>query len=157
MSGARLREVARAWVGPVALAIYALTQFVGTSPDGGGGVLWAAIFGLAALAVLLRRRNVTAMQLMALEVLACAAVSDWQNSTAGALRDLNLYLHAGSQFLAGGPVYTTVPIDHYPAAGGFLPYLYAPPTLPMFALLSALPYPLVASLWVTLSVAAVVG
>ncbi len=156
LSGAGLQNLVRACLGPVALAIYAMTQFAGSNPSGHGNVLWAASFGLAVAAALILRRRISTTQVMALEVLTISLVYDWQYSLGGALRDLNLYLHAGSQFLAGGQVYTTVAIHRYPGSGGFLPFLYAPPTLPVFGALSALPYWLAAALWVGFSVAAIV-
>lgn len=150
----RFPKVVRAAAGPVALAVFALTQFVGTSPYGWGGALWVALFGLGAGVALIVRRRLTTTQVMALEVLACSLVKDGGFSTWGVLRDLGLYLHAGTQFLAGAPVYTTVAMDHYPY-GGNLPFLYAPPTVPVFAALSALPFWLVGSVWLGASVAAI--
>ena len=153
--GARIPNLARAAAGPVALAVYALSQYLGSSPYGLGAVLWAALFGLGLSAVLIVKHRVTTTQAMALEVLACSLITDWQFSSSDPLRDLALYLHAGSQFLAGAPVYTTVPLTVYPY-GSYLPFMYAPPTVPVFAALSVPPFWLVGSLWVAISVAAVV-
>ena len=149
------RGFVRAALGPTAVAVYALSQFAGTSPYGFGGLVWAALVGLGVAAIVVVRRSITATQLMALEVLAGSLLRDCQFSTSDPLRDLNLYLHAGSQFLAGAPVYTTLAMHHYPY-GAYLPFLYAPPALPVFAVLSVLPFWLVGSVWLGLSVAAVV-
>jgi Glycosyltransferase family 87 len=152
----RLRGSARASLGPLALAVYGATQFAGSYPAGRGNWLWAATLGLALTVAFIWRRRLTTHQIMALEVLTISLVYDYQYSIGGELRDLKLYLHAGSQFLAGGQVYTTVPIHHYPGSDGFLPFLYAPPTLPILGALSALPYWLAAGLWIGSSVAAIV-
>jgi len=149
------RPIVRAAVGPAAVAAYAVSQFAGTRPYGFGGVVWAVLVALGVAAVLIARRQVTPTKLMALEVLAGSILRDCQFSTSDPLRDLNLYLHAGAQFLAGHPVYTTLAMNHYPY-GGYLPFLYAPPAVPLFAVLSALPIWLVGSMWFGLSVAAVV-
>ena len=152
---ARLGAAVRTALGPVALAVYGLSQYLGTNPYGYGGLLWLALAGAGVAAILVVRRRITTTQFMAVEVLASCLIADWQNSTSDPLRDLILYLHAGSQFLAGAPVYTTVPLDHYPHPG-YLPFMYAPPTVPIFAALSTLPFWLVGTVWVALSVAAVI-
>jgi Glycosyltransferase family 87 len=155
-SRARQAEWVRALAGPTFLAMYAATQFIGTGPRGLGAPCVAAIFGLTAAAVLAWRRHITTTQVMALEVLSCSLVADWQATRAGRLGDLNLYLHAGGQFLSGQQVYTTAPIDHNPGKESFLQFLYAPPTLPIFGLLSAIPTWIASTLWVAFSVASIV-
>lgn len=144
----------RACLGPTAVALFALSQFLGTSPQGFGAVVWAGLVGAGVATVLAVRREVTATQIMALEVLVASIVRDVQFSTSDPLRDLNLYVHAGAQFLAGAPVYTTLPLDRYPY-GGYLPFLYAPPAVPVFAALSVVPFWLVDPAWLGLSIAAV--
>ena len=152
-----LSRVATAWWGPVALGAFALWQFSQTAPGGHDDVVWAAVFVPAAVLVLVVRRRLSPTEVMALEVLATALFADFQNSMAGGLRDLHLYLNAGAQFMDHGAVYTTVAIHSYPKAGlEYLPFLYAPPTLPIFGLLSELPRGLADGLWVAGSVAAVV-
>jgi hypothetical protein len=149
------REFVRAALGPIAVGVYALSQFLGTSPYGFGGLVWAALVGFGVAAVLIVRRRITTTQVLALQVLAGSLLRDCQFSNSDPLRDLNLYLHAGAQFLAGAPVYTTLAMNHYPY-GGYLPFLYAPPAVPVFAVLSELPFWLVGSAWLGLSVAAIV-
>jgi hypothetical protein len=135
-----------------------ISSNIGTMlPNNHGDWLWAGLFALAAVAVLLYRRGLTAVQTMALQVMSIAIVSDWQNSSGGGLRDFNLYLNAGAEFLAGHSPYTTVALHHYPGGGlEHLPFLYAPPTLPIFGFLSALPHALASGLWVGGSIALVV-
>ena len=142
----------------VVVGWFLLISTVGsTLPNNHGDWLWAGLFALAAVAVFLYRRGLTAVQTMALQVMSIAIVSDWQNSSGGGLRDFNLYLNAGAEFVAGHSPYTTVALHHYPSGGlEHLPFLYAPPTLPVFGLLSAMPHALASGLWVGGSVALVV-
>ena len=142
----------------VVVGWFVLISTIGpTLPNNHGDWLWAGLFALAAVAVFLYRRGLTAVQTMALQVMSIALVSDWQNSSGGGLRDFNLYLNAGAEFLAGHSPYTTVALHHYPSGGlEHLPFLYAPPTLPVFGLLSAMPHALASGLWVGGSVALVV-
>lgn len=150
------RGTTRTALGPLALAVYGVSQYWGTNPNGLGLAFWTAIVAIGAAAILAVYRRITSTQAMAIEVLACSLVTDWQFSTSDPLRDFNLYVNAGAEFVAGRQPYTLQAIHQYPAAGGHLPFLYAPPTLPFFGLLSVLPYWLVASAWVVMSVAIIV-
>ncbi len=121
------------------------------------GLLWAPIFLLIAGAALGVRRRLSPTEVMALQVLAMALLSDyllaqdWQ-------RDLHIYLLAGANYMNHAAVYTTIALQSQPKAGvEFLPFVYAPPTLPFFGLLSELPRRLVDVLWVAGSVAAVLA
>jgi hypothetical protein len=146
-----------AWWGPVALGVFALWQFSQTAPGGHDDVVWAAVFVPAAVLVLVVRRRLSPTEVMALQVFATALFADFQSSMGGGLRDLHLYLNAGAQFMNHGAVYTTTAIHSYPKGGlEYLPFLYAPPTLPVFGLLSALPRGLADCLWVAVSVVAVI-
>jgi hypothetical protein len=69
-------------------------------------------------------------------------------------RDLNLYLDAGHDFLSGMPVYAQQPLTVAPPDPTQLPFVYAPATLPFFALLALLPQPIVAVGWLGLQSAA---
>lgn len=75
----------------------------------------------------------------------------------GGLRDLRLYLVAGAHFVAGLPVYQVTPIQDLPGNATLLPFLYPPPLLPLFGVLSELPWPLVASAWLLASTAGCVA
>jgi hypothetical protein len=145
------------WLGPLVLGAYFVWQFSSVWLVGRGDVVWVSFVAmLTAVLWIVRRRPPTAVALMALEVLAASLINDLDYSRAGALRDLRLYLDAGQAFLAGHSPYTTDVLTAYPADLGDLPFLYAPPTLPFFGLLSAMPFPLVAVLWFAGSIAAVV-
>ncbi len=144
------------WLGPLGLGLFLLVQLGGEGPAGRAGLVWLALLasGLGLVVVALRR--VTPTSVMAVEVLAAALVVDWVNSTSGALRDLELYLQAGREFLAGGAVYRQVPLSLADTSREAYPYLYPPPTLPFFGFLATLPYPIVAALWLGVSILAVV-
>ena len=157
LSGRRIMAIPAMGVAVVVGWFVLISVIPPTMPNNHGDWLWAGLFALAAIAVLLYRRGLTAVQTMALQVMSIALVSDWQNSSGGGLRDFNLYLNAGADFLAGRSPYTTVALHHYPKGGlEHLPFLYAPPTLPIFGLLSAMPQALASMLWVGGSVALVV-
>jgi Glycosyltransferase family 87 len=140
------------WWGPAALAVYVLTPLSGTALHGPEPLIWSGLVAVAAVSVLAWRRRLLPTQLMGLEVLVAALVADYK-LWGDPLRDLHLDLRAGAQFLAGGSVYTLQPITQYPAQEDHLPYLYPPPTLPVFGLLSMLPGGLVEAVWVAGSVA----
>jgi hypothetical protein len=145
------------WLGPLVLGAYFVWQFSSVWLVGRGDVVWVMFVAmLAAILWIARRGPPSAVEVMALEVLAASLLNDLDYSRAGALRDLRLYLDAGQSFLAGQSPYTTDVLHVYPTDLGDLPFLYAPPTLPLFGLLSALPFPLVGALWIAGSAAAVV-
>jgi hypothetical protein len=156
--GAAIRVRARAtWLGPLALGGFALWQFGVGVPGGFGAVVWALILYLIVVPVRIWRRRMSSTELMALVVLAMALYGDYLNSTAGFLRDLHLYLIGGAQFMNHAAVYTTTVIHTAPPNAEHLPFLYAPPTLPFFGLLSELPRRPIELAWVAGSVAAVIG
>jgi hypothetical protein len=157
---ARIRglRTSTGWLGPLVLGAYFMWQFRSTWLVWRGDLVWAALVAMSVAVVwIVRRGRPSAVELMALEVLAASLYNDVDYSRAGALRDLRLYLDAGQSFLAGSSPYTTDVLQAYPADLSDLPFLYAPPILPFFALLSALPFPIVAAVWVAASATAVVA
>jgi hypothetical protein len=70
------------------------------------------------------------------------------------LRDLRLDLHAGMLFDHGISPYLSAPLTALPADQTLLPFVYPPPTLPLFGALALLPTPVAELLWVSASVAA---
>jgi hypothetical protein len=72
------------------------------------------------------------------------------------LRDIHLYLDAGSQALSGASPYAQGPIR---SAANLerLPFVYPPPTIPLFELLASVPRPIADAIWVAASIAAVVA
>jgi hypothetical protein len=73
------------------------------------------------------------------------------------LRDLGIYLRAGEHFSAGAPVYLTTVLTEAPVDKTTYPYLYPPPSLPIAAVLAALPRVLVQVAWLTGSGAVVLA
>jgi glycosyl transferase family 87 len=145
------------WAGPILLGAYVFWQFHVAFGWRAGEFAWLALVAALAVAILLvHRPSLSAVTFMALEVLAASLIYDVAYSWDGGLRDLRLYLSAGSSFLAGGAVYTVAPIQSYPGDLGALPFLYPPSTLPIFGLLSTLPFSFAAALWVAGSVGAIV-
>jgi hypothetical protein len=145
------------WAGPTVLGVYLFWRYHLAFGWRAGEFIWLAIVVSLAGAVFVKRRSrFNAVTVMAIEVLAGSLVYSIAYSFGGALRDFRLYLGAGSNFLAGGPVYTLEPLHAYPPDLAALPFLYPPPTLPVFGLLSVLPAPIAAGLWVAGSIGAVV-
>jgi hypothetical protein len=146
-----------AWAGPIVLGVFVFWRFHVAFGSRAGEFAWLALVAALAMAILPNHRpRFTAVTLMALEVLAASLIYDIAYSWDGGLRDFRLYLGAGSNFLAGGAVYAVEPIHSYPNDLGALPFLYPPPTLPIFGLLSTLPMPIAVALWVAGSVGAIV-
>jgi hypothetical protein len=142
----------------VALAAFLLREFSQTAPAYRDDATFLAIVVPAVIVWLLARRRISATELMAILAGAAAVFSDFQNSQGGALRDLHLYLNAGAAFVNGGHVYTTEVMRSYPTGGlEYLPFLYAPVTLPVFGALSLLPRELVDVAWVVGSVVAAIA
>jgi hypothetical protein len=158
--GSRSGRIVWAWLGPLALGGYALTQFARALPGVNGDLVWALILAVGVIPVLVLRRRLSPTELMALEVLAAALLADYLTSRSGGQRDLHLYLNAGAHFISHAPVYTTTAIHTFPPppnGAERLPFLYAPPTLPFFGLLSMFPRGPIELLWAAGSAAAVVA
>ena len=71
------------------------------------------------------------------------------------LRDIHLYLDAGAKALSGASPYAQGPITSA-ADLEKLPFVYPPPTIPLFEFLATIPRPLAETLWVAGSIAAIV-
>lgn len=76
----------------------------------------------------------------------------WQQTNH--LYDFNVYLGAAGRWVAGGQPYMTAPVTAWPATPDQDFFLYPPPLLPFFGLLSKLPNAPVAVAWVGFLVAA---
>jgi hypothetical protein len=70
----------------------------------------------------------------------------WQQTNH--LYDFNVYLGSAGRWVAGGQPYMTAPVAAWPASAGEDFFLYPPPLLPFFGLLSKLPNPPVAVAWI---------
>ena len=69
------------------------------------------------------------------------------------LYDLDVYLGSAARWLAGGQPYMTAPATTWPSSPGSDFFLYPPPLLPVFGVLSRLPHGFVSVAWVALLVA----
>ncbi len=79
----------------------------------------------------------------------------WQQTNH--LYDFDVYLASAGRWLAGGQPYMTGPVSVWPSSPGQDFFLYPPPLLPFFGLLSKLPNPPVAVAWVGFMVACAYG
>jgi hypothetical protein len=151
-----------AWGVPALLAAYIVVSTRDwTLPLGSAPAYLPAWVGLAALGLaaaiaaarLLRTGEPWPRPLEVAAVLAVTAMllTDL-TMTYQPLRDLGIYLKAGHHFLDGAPVYLLAPMTERPADLTNYPFLYPPLTLPLFALLAALPQWLAQALWVAGSI-----
>src|SRR5256714_895648 len=85
------------------------------------------------------------------------AMTDVTSVFTQALRDVGIYVKAGDRWLHGLPVYAQVPIAKAPDDLSNYPFLYPPLTLPLFGVLSALPFPIAAAAWLAGSGGALVA
>jgi hypothetical protein len=79
----------------------------------------------------------------------------WQQSNH--LYDFNVYLGSAGRWMAGGQPYMTAPVTAWPTSAGQDFFLYPPPLLPLFGLLSKLPNQPVALAWIAFLVACAYG
>jgi Glycosyltransferase family 87 len=94
-------------------------------------------------------------------LVAIAAVATWLTYDIarlpnGPLRDIHLYLGAGTTALRGASPYLTAPITSVPNLE-LLPFVYPPFTIPLFEVLVSIPRPIADTLWTGGSIAAVVA
>jgi hypothetical protein len=92
-------------------------------------------------------------------LVAIAAVATWltydiARLPIGPLRDIHLYLGAGTTALGGTSPYLTAPVTSV-ADLEKLPFVYPPFTIPLFELLASIPRPIADALWTGGSIAAV--
>ncbi len=129
-------------------------------PDAEGvpfGPTWAALALAGVLGARFVRRRWEPLAVLAIAAIAAALLTDLTQFRGQPLRDLGIYLKAGERFSTGAPVYLTGLVTARPADLTDYPFLYPPPVLPVFALLAALPRPIVEAGWLAGSVAAAVG
>lgn len=155
------REDRPGWVLAAGLAGYILFATLDWRlPNAQGipfGPAWATLAGAGVLGARFVRRRWEPLVVLAAAVVAAALLTDLTQFWGQPLRDLGIYLKAGERFSAGATVYLTGLVTARPADLTDYPFLYPPPVLPVFALLAALPRPLVEAGWLAGSVAAAVG
>lgn len=142
--------VAGGWLGWRALRLIGLD--LSTGPETIGAL--ALVFGSLIRGTTDDRRSVTSLVVI-------GAVTSWLTYDLWRvpylpLRDIELYLGAGTTALAGTSPYLTAPLAAIPALNE-LPFVYPPFTIPLFELLALIPRWLAESVWVAGSIGAVVG
>ena len=149
------------WLLPVGLGAYVLgTTWTWEFPDWHGIPFPPIFLGLVVTALLVWRWRVGAISPIAaaaIVALSAMAMTDVASVFTQGLRDLELYLKAGGRWLVGLPVYDQFPIVRAPADLSNYPFLYPPMTLPLFAALDVLPFPVAAGAWLAGSVAALIA
>lgn len=149
------------WALAAGLAGYVLFATLDWRLPDAGGVLfvpaWAALVLAGVLVARLVRRRWEPVVVLAVAAIVAALLTDLTQFRGQPLRDLGIYLKAGEHFAAGAPVYPTGLVTARPVDLTDYPFLYPPPALPVFALLAALPRPLVEAGWLAGSVAAAIG
>ena len=149
-----------AWLLPVLLGAYVLYATIDWEvPQPGGirfGPLWVGVTLAAGIGWIAAGRRMTAIAATALGSIAAMVLTDITFIVGQNLRDLHLYLHAGRHFLDGEPVYLDRLFTVRPVDLSTFPFLYPPPTLPVFAIMSLLPQLLVDVAWVAASIGAAV-
>ena len=152
-----LAPPARGWIFPFALLAYGLIATRDWRvPDASGFPLvplWGALVILGIGGWVAVRRRLSAEAAMAILCLSAMFLNDVTTLVSQVLRDLHLYLKAGSHFLAGGPVYLQQVLAVRPDDLSNYPFLYPPLTLPVFGALSLVPSPLIDICWFGASLA----
>jgi Glycosyltransferase family 87 len=149
-----------AWLAVVALVGYILVAVydwrLPTRDGTSFGPVWAVISLVVVAVIRLVRGSWEPVVVLAVCTAVAAVLTDLVQFNGQLLRDLGIYLRAGEHFAAGAPVYLANALTEAPVDKTTYPFLYPPPTLPMVALLAALPRPLVEVGWLIGSVAAAI-
>ncbi len=144
-----------AWLLPIGLAAYILYSTRDWHVPTGDGVpfgpTWAVIAAVGLAGWLWRVGRPSAVAVMAISAVVGMVLTDVTSFWSQGLRDWHLYLKAGTHFLEGGAVYIHALFLVRPDDLTNYPFLYPPLTLPVFALLSLPPRPVVDAAWLVLS------
>ncbi len=116
----------------------------------------AVSIGLGLVVAARLRSRPRPVELLAFATIVSTVITDTALFQSVGLRDLRLYLLAGSYHDHGLHSYLAGPLTMAPADPVHLPFLYPPFTLPFFGALATLPFPLVARAWLVASIGAVV-
>ncbi len=114
----------------------------------------SVVFGGLARGIAANRRSVAS--LVVIGSLSSWLAYDIPRLQVAPLRDIRLYLNAGTTALHGASPYITAPIASVTDPEK-LPFVYPPFTIPLFQFLAALPRPVVIGIWEAGSIAAVVA
>jgi hypothetical protein len=150
-----------AWLAVVFLIGYVLAvTYHWRIPDPGGtsfGPVWAVISLVGVVLARVVRGRWEPVVVLAVGAAVGSLLTDLVQFQGQLLRDLAIYLRAGEHFATGAPVYLSTILTEIPVDRTTYPYLYPPPTLPVLAVLAALPRPLVEAGWLVGSAAVAVG
>ncbi|HZM72552.1 MAG TPA: glycosyltransferase 87 family protein [Candidatus Polarisedimenticolia bacterium] len=145
-----------AWLAPAIAAALAVLPGIPWSVPAADGVpfvvAWATVVIVATIAVtgLLGRRP-TGFEAIPIVVGAAILVGDLTLLPTQGLRDLDLYLRAGSAWANGQPAYLDHLLTEVPADRTQYPFNYPPLTLPLFGALAVLPKVVVHAGWLAMS------
>jgi hypothetical protein len=155
-----LSTTLRRWWLPIVLGLYIPAVTITWNFPDSEGVPYPPVFGLTLAALLLAwtvlRGRPGPIVTGALVALTGMVLTDIAMLGTQPLRDFELYVKAGSRWLADAPVYMRLPLVVRPDDLSNYPFLYPPVTLPLFGALANLPYPVAAALWVAGSILALV-
>ena len=121
------------------------------------GPVWAGISLVGVVVARLLRGRWEPVVMLAVGTAVASLLTDLVQFNGQFLRDLGIYLRAGEHFAAGAPVYLATILTEAPADKTTYPFLYPPPTLPILAVLAALPQRVVEAGWLIGSAAAAVA
>ncbi|HEY7591072.1 MAG TPA: glycosyltransferase family 87 protein [Candidatus Limnocylindrales bacterium] len=145
------------WLIPIALAIYVLgTTWTWNFPDWRGipfPPVWLGFAAATLLAWRWRRGSIDPIAAAAIVTFTAMLATDVTTFWTQGARDILLYVRSADQWAHGAPVYMSVPLSAVPTDLSNYPFLYPPVTLPLFAALGAIPFPVAAGLWIGVSLA----
>ena len=146
----------RDWSAVLFLVVYILVAVYDWRLPGRDGTsfgpVWVAGSSVVVVALRLVRGRWEPVAALAACTSVAALLTDLVQFNGQLLRDLGIYLRAGAQFAAQAPVYLSTVLTEAPVDKTTYPYLYPPPTLPIVAVLAALPRTLVEAGWVVGSI-----
>jgi glycosyl transferase family 87 len=145
-----------AWLAPAIAAALAVLPAVSWSVPAADGVpfvvAWATVVAIGAIAATAALgRRPTALEAIPIVLGAAVLVGDLTLLPTQMLRDLDLYLRAGSAWANGQPAYLDHLLTEVPADRSHYPLNYPPLTLPLFGALTALPNVAVHAGWLAMS------
>jgi hypothetical protein len=151
MTRTSMADLLRRWWLPIVLGAYIPAVTATWNFPDWRGVPYPLVYGLLVAAAVatwrIRRGRPEPIAVAAVFALTGMVLTDVAMLWTQPLRDFDLYLKAGERWLLDAPVYMQAPLAVRPEDLSDYPFLYPPVTLPLFAALATLPYPLAALIW----------